>query len=1119
MSAHQSDRIREIKTFPSLVKYLRDELGWPVESTDFDELTFDYEPEELGIDAKTAARIQEIKQLRPLVTGQPWGIFFVKFEPKRLPVVVLRRILSQLVVKKRASSRKADQPAWHLNDLMFISNYGEGEQRQITFAQFAQQEDAADLPVLHVLGWDDADTVLHIDHVDKTLREYLSWPRDDSNVDSWRQTWSSAFVLRHKEVITTSKQLAIRLAELARRIRSRAKHVLAIETDRGQLRKLHKAFAEALIHDLTEDDFADMYAQTIAYGLLAARISRPAGLVADNIADVIPNTNPFLKELLETFLKIGGRRGGLDFDELGVNEVVETLRDANMEAVLRDFGDKNPQEDPVIHFYEGFAREYDPIDKVRRGEFYTPRPVVSFIVRSVDELLRKEFHLEDGLADTATWGDVVKSCKNFKIPLGVSPHEDFVQILDPATGTGTFLVEVIDLIHRTMTAKWKAMGYDGPKVTALWNEYVPQHLLRRLHAYELKMAPYAIAHLKIGLKLYETGYRFASDERARVYLTNTLEPPIEQTRLRVIIPALAHEAEAVNSVKRTRQFTVVIGNPPYSARSYNLTPEARALVEPYKYIEGKRLIEKGALQLEKNLNDDYVKFIRFAQVKTSGIPAVVGLITNHSFLENPTLRGMRWSLLKQFSLLRLLDLGGNVARKDKFRDENVFDISQGVAISIFASPPTNEHTSCRVARLKGTRSEKYVQLTSQVSFIEYASDASPVAPFYLFRAEDIERRREYSHGLSLTDLFPTNSTGVKTHRDEFCIDLDADHLRERIRDLVLRRLSDEEIRKRYQLLDTHGWNLIKCRKRMREDKNWESAFARILYRPFDVRFIYFSSNVIELPRMEVSRHFLKHKNIGLIFMRQVASDEPYSHFMVTRAPVDNRAFYSNRGTMSFAPLYLDDQSFEAGLFAGHKSERATANLNPECVKRIVSSFDSGCRIPENDLPEHILNYAYGVFHSQGYRVRYSEFLKIDFPRLPVTSDVELFNQLTRLGSELVTLHLMETPKLNNHITERIGRKSPEVEKVAFSDQTVWIDKSKTCGFVGVPEAVWNFHVGGYQVCEKWLKDRKGRKLTTDDIEHYQKIVVALSETIRIMAEIDKVIDQHGGWPGAFQRIG
>ena len=658
MPTDHRERLAGIRRFDQLVAYLRDDLGWPIDSDDFEELTFEYDPEEeLGIDARNAAKIQEIKRLRPLAPGQPWGIFFVKFQPKRLPVVALRRILGQVALKKRASNHRSERQAWAADDLLFVSNYGEGQERRIAFAHFSKPPDGHDLPTLKVLGWDNLDAPLHLDAVARELTEHLTWPADEDDPVAWRERWRAAFTLRHGEVITTSKQLSERLAVLACAIRDRAKTAVAIESKTGPLTKLMEAFQTALVHDLDEAGFADMYAQTIAYGLLSARITDPARRTADDFAAHM-RTNPFLRELLEAFLRVGGRRGraggpGIDFDELGVSEVVELLDDANMEAVIRDFGDRNPREDPVIHFYEHFLAAYDREQKVKRGVFYTPRPVVSYIVRSIDALLRTELGLADGLADTTTWGEMTKRHKNLKVPEDTSPTDAFVRILDPATGTGTFLVEVIDLIHKTMIEKWKAQSYGETKIQALWNEYVARDLLPRLHGYELLMAPYAIAHLKIGLKLYETGYRFESDERARVYLTNALEPPGEGQLTFGFLPALAHEAEAVNEVKRRRRFTVVMGNPPYLAeagrggdwiaalmRGREIHSDRRTL--SYFEVDGDSLNERNP----KWLNDLYVRFTRFSNwlLELSGA-GIHGFITNHSYIGNPTFRGMRWTLL------------------------------------------------------------------------------------------------------------------------------------------------------------------------------------------------------------------------------------------------------------------------------------------------------------------------------------------------------------------------------------------------------------------------------------------------------------------------------------------
>lgn len=1103
MPEYSRDQLRSIKTFPQLVKYLRDELEWPVETDSFEDLTFDYEPSELGIDTKTAAKIDSIKQLRPLVTGQPWGIFFVKFEPKRLPVVALRRILSQLVVKKRASALTSERAAWNLHDLLFISNYGEGEERQITFAQFSQDHTTADLPTLKVLGWDDSDTVLHIDHVHETLNERLHWPEDDSDLKKWREQWSAAFTIRHREVITTSKDLAIRLADLARGIRRRAGQVLAIETDRGHLRKLHKAFKEALIHDLSEGDFADMYAQTIAYGLLAARVSRPMGIIADNVADMVPITNPFLKEMLGTFLTVGGRKGKIDFDELGIQDVVELLNspDTHMEAILRDFGRQVRQEDPVIHFYELFLREYDSAMKVKRGVFYTPQPVVSYIVRSVHELLQTEFGLEDGLASTLTWGEMAKKFPSkgeggVKIPDGVSPDEPFVLILDPATGTATFIVEVIDVIHKTMVAKWKKAGKPDAQIQAAWNEYVPKHLLPRIYGYELMMAPYAIAHMKVGLKLFETGYRFGSEERVHIYLTNALEPPHGVSgQLELMAPSLAHEAKAVNAVKSKKRFTVIVGNPPYSGHSANVGEWITQLVDAYYYVDGKPLGEKNS----KWLQDDYVKFIRLGQhfIKQAGV-GILSYITNHGYIDNPTFRGMRQSLLHSFNAIKVLDLHGNTTKKERApdgdKDVNVFDIKQGVAIFAAQSLMCSDDKDAvvRHSDLFGSRESKYDALLKTTFSNVPLPPTHPASPFYLFVPQDLALRTEYDSFLPITSVMPVNVLGFQTHRDEIAVAIGEAQLKQQIAHFMGMQPKNDD---------------------------WASFCSRCSYRLFDLRMVYLSPNVCDRPRRELLTHVVHRNNLCLGVGRQgIAVQDPvWSLVSVSKYPVDANIF--RRGGINIFPLYLYEDHESLGLHKGRHLNFGQQFLNTLASVLALEQKSKG-GIPSGLAPEDILHYAYALFHSPIFRTRYAEFLKIDFPRLPLTSSLDLFQALGNLGGELVALHLMESEKLNKFITKYVGRTpSGEVEKITYSDETVWIDKAKSQGFRGVPEEVWNFHIGGYQVCYKWLKDRKGRSLSADDIQHYQKIVVSLHETIRIMAEIDKVIDQHGGWPGAFQGSG
>jgi hypothetical protein len=1111
MTNHR-DQLAAIRSFPSLVKYLRDEMGWPIGADSFEDLTFDYAPEELGIDPKNAAKIEEIKRLRPLASGQPWGIFFVKFEPKRLPVVALRRILSQVVLKKRATAKAAELAAWAADDLLFISNYGEGDARHISFAHFSMAEGGTDLPTLKVLGWDNLDTPLHLGDVADRLKRNLSWPSDEEDAKAWRQAWRGAFALQHREVITTSQALSVRLAELARAIRDRIGTALAIETENGPLSRLMKAFQGTLVHDLDAESFADMYAQTIAYGLLSSRIANPKSRTADDFAAHM-RTNPLLRELMQTFIQAGGRRGRtggreIDFDELGVSEVVGLLDQANMEAVLRDFGDRNPLEDPVIHFYELFLKEYDAKKRMQRGVFYTPRPVVSYIIRSVDELLRTEFGLTDGLADTTSWGEMANRHRGLKIPEGVSSDQDFIQILDPATGTGTFLVEVIDLIHKTLVTKWKAEGHGDKKIDALWNEYVPKHLLTRLHGYELLMAPYAIAHLKIGLKLHETGYSFASAERARVYLTNALEPAQDYSgRLEFVLPALAHEVQAVNAVKDKRRFTVTIGNPPYSSQSQNMTDWARGIVDFYFHDDSGRMEERGN---RNQLQDDYVKFFRFGQMilDASGI-GVLGFISNSSYTRGPWFRGMRYQLMRGFDRISILDLHGSQAHSldSKEGDQNVFEITTPVAIGLLSKNFRMGERGRIVTygELSGPRHCKYTQLAAApVVSLSPLAIAPGTVNQWRFVPHDSTNQDEWAGYVPIPDMFVNWGAGVLTNRNGLAIADSRSEVLRKARRFADLSIPDQEIESEFGFSSNYQWKTGKARQEFAKSPVVDLAES-YTFRPLDFQFIYWHKNIVYNMRgnkMEVFRDTTP--PIALMFSRNT-KHAIYTNIYVTRHIADRHCLEE----ANVAPLYTpeDDRS----LFARSITTRR-CNLSESFLDILAKRL---CVPRVELLPEEVFHFAYAVFHSPAYRSRYAEFLKIDFPRLPLTGKVELFRALARLGGELAALHLLESPKLTQPITELIGGRTPEVEKISWTKNTVWLDKAQISGFRGVREEVWNFHIGGYQVCEKWLKDRKGRTLSTDDIAHYQRIVVAISETIRLMGEIDAVIDAHGGWPGAF----
>ncbi|MEI6875126.1 MAG: type ISP restriction/modification enzyme, partial [Spirochaetota bacterium] len=811
-------------------------------------------------------------------------------------------------------------------------------------------------------------------------------------------------------------------------------------------------------------------------------------------------TNPFLRDLMETFVKVGGNmgRGGaaIDFDELGVGEVVELLDspDTHMDAVLADFGDRNPQEDPVIHFYEHFLAAYDKKQKVSRGVFYTPRPVVSYIVRSVDELLRSEFGLADGLADTSTWGEMLKRNKDLRIPEGVSTEQGFVQILDPATGTGTFLVEVIDTIHKTLLAKWK--GKSAKDIDRLWNEYVPSQLLPRLHGYELLMAPYAIAHLKVGLKLHETGYRFESEERARIYLTNALEPAtdLKQGRLEAMLPALAHEAEAVNEVKRKRRFTVVVGNPPYSAISSNLTPENRRIVDEYRSVHGVPIKERSMLQFEKNIQDDYIKFFAISQRQvTKASAGIVSLVTNHSFLDGPTLRGMRSSLMDCFDSLDFFDLHGNVNKKENRYniDENVFEIQQGVAISFLRKSISDMAKAFCLGQFSGSRQMKYDALATSTLQTTARTRCDPQPESYLFLAFDSPTSDEYSMFVPLERVLVKNLMGTKTGFNELLIDFDRDALIEKIGSFGDQNVQEAELSAKYDIKSGHSALVLERRLGLTKG-DWAKYAKPFQAFPFDYRWAFLRKEFLQGHRFGVMEN-LKRGRPGLVAMRQ--TKEMFGVFVV--GGFCGHKLLGSYDTNNVFPVF--DLSLEGQTFIDWRVFRNSSIL------LTISIEDSTL----------LFRYIYSIFQSPTYRSRYAEFLKIEFPRLPLPGSLPLFRELAALGEELVAVHLLESPTVEDFITEYTGQRAPEVEKVSWSDETVWIDKAQSIGFKGVREEVWNFHIGGYQVCEKWLKDRKGRKLLAEDVRHYQRVVVALKETIRLMAEIDVVIERHGGWPGAF----
>ena len=686
--------IREIKDLDSMLCYFGENLNWSIDTDDFEVSDYTYEvySDDLGIKEEEFAKISSLYQMRPLTDNMPFGVFAVTFESKRLEVAALKKILSRLITKKKDNP---DYPTWNLHDLIFLCFWGEDSNSYIGVACFDDNDKKLPQLKIEYIQPSNEDNS-QIDLFESKIA-HLAMPGDTADIENWRKEWGKAFSAVYHQQITDSQNLAKALAGMAQHTRDTIIETYNVETGLGYVHLLYQKFKESLVHDLDVTQFADMYAQTIAYGLFSAKcMDNSDEFNWQNAIEKIPNTNPFLKTLIRSCFERDINNKSF-FDELELAEIIKLLDNTNIKNILDNFNRRTGggREDTVIYFYEDFLSAYEHETKKRRGVYYTPWPVVKFMVRAVDDILRTEFGFADGLADTAMQTIIYKRESKKKNSQGMITQVDdsmevpAIQILDPATGTGTFLREVILNIHDTFVEKHK--GKSDEEIKKLWNEYVPEHLLKRINGFELMMAPYAVAHMKLAMVLKETGYEFESTQRLNVLLTNSLEPSAskasfmetEGQQLSMFEDPLAAEAYNADMTKNNPGINVIIGNPPYSGISSNNNEYITKLIDDYKYIEGEYFNEK-----KHWLNDDYVKFIRYAEeVISKNGNGVLAFINNNGFLGNPTFRCMRYHLLKNFNSIYIINLHGDSNKHetcpDGSKDENVFDIKQGVSINIF----------------------------------------------------------------------------------------------------------------------------------------------------------------------------------------------------------------------------------------------------------------------------------------------------------------------------------------------------------------------------------------------------------------------------------------------------
>ena len=952
----------------------------------------------------------------------------------------------------------------------------------------------------------------------------------------------SAFFSESPEPVSSPEELARRMARLTHMIRDVVREAFANKQASSNVSDLYKATQQTLVDDLSLDDFADMFAQTLAYGLFAARVNTDANTFHwSTAAGAIPSANPFLRRVFDL-------TAGLDAKTepfIGfVGDLSQLLANSDMESVLSDFGKRGAREDPIMHFYETFLAAYDPQLRERRGVYYTPEPVISYIVRSVDYLLRERFGCPDGLANyQMAEYETLQNVDGEQKPVTKQSHR--VLVLDPACGTGSFLYGVIDHIRE----QFRSGGNAG-----MWDGYVREHLLPRIFGFELMMAPYAMAHLKLGMQLaaqdmpeeHRTNwaYDFGNDERLGIYLTNSLENAEHQAvglfgPMRVI----TEEANAAAEIKRELPIMVVLGNPPYSGHSSNASRRngkltwIGELIEDYKTVDDKPLGERNP----KWLQDDYVKFIRFGQwrIQQSG-SGVLAFITNHSYLDNPTFRGMRQQLMDTFSDIYLLDLHGNALKKetapDGSTDQNVFDIRQGVAIAVFVKEPgKNGQARVHHADLYGEREAKYETLSETDISITAWERLQPKSPSYLFKPWDYELSDEYESWHKITDVMPVNSAGIVTARDGLTIRCTQDEMMDVVWDFA--SLPTEIARGKYNLgNDVRDWKVSLAQNDLNNTGIITSRIQPILYRPFDTRYTYYTGNsrgFICMPRQEVMRNMLTGNNVGLVTTRQTR--DLWSS-LATLSIIGHKSLAAY-DINSLFPLYIYPP--EQGLEASCKRE---PNLSPEFTADMARRLDLHF-IPdgEGDLdetfgPEDVFHYIYAVFHSPTYRERYDQFLRADFARVPLTDDIELFRALVGLGSELTAVHLLKSDSLStaqfgfpirgDNVVEKAHPKyyapgeKPLGETAPIERGRVYISKNNRRSgkrgqyFDGVAPEVWESRIGGYQPMDKWLKDRKGRTLTFDDRDNYRKIAAALQATIHLASEIDEAVTAAGMFAAA-----
>ncbi|MBS1848156.1 MAG: N-6 DNA methylase [Actinobacteria bacterium] len=1103
-------KLREIRTFAQLCAYLAGELGWPLDEAqlvneDLEDITFDWEADELGIPADQVKRIARIRQLRPLTASQPWGIFFVDLTGERLLVTPLRRLLQALVTKKRGAHGPS-RPTWERDDLLFVVTTQASDGVEMHLLAFFDSETST--PEIRSLPWQPARAPdRYLRRVATELLPRLAWPDTEAKADpeAWRASWRDAFKLRPGEVIRSADRLADRMAATAVDLRAQIGVALDEEDGEGPFSDLLEDVRTQLVAGVDGDRFADMCAQTLVYGVLSARVTDPDGFGVSPVLTAVPLANPFLTAFFE---QVHDEALALDLEGSGLEQLVADLRTSNVEAILDQFGSTAKGGDPVIHFYEEFLKRYDSKLRADAGAFYTPQPVVAFMVRTVDQILRERFGLGLGVADPSTWAEVCAHL-GIEVPAGIDPEKPFVSMIDPATGTGTFLVEWLRQARRSFTAA-------RPKGN--WPEHLRAHVLLAMHAFELMLGPFAIAHLKVALALDDDGLDLVEPN---IRLTDTLEHPSNESQFATMLDPVAAEGERASELKTDERFTVVIGNPPYDREQRaagqmgkrkggvvrygvpGVSPLLDAVTEPMKVA--------GLGVHTKNLYNDYVYFWRWATWQATQLPegpGVVAFITAASYLDGISMSGLREHLRDVFDELWIVDLGGE--GRGALVEENVFDIRTPVAIcfGIRAGRRATDGCDARYLRIVGTRQAKFDAL-STLRFDPSEAEAIDGAPMGRLTPQ---LNDGYSSWPTVTDLLPWRHSGSETKRN-WVISASQRVLKHRWSELVsaiprergtlLKETRDRQASSTPAPL-LGGQGHLTALSRLDRDAEPE-GYRRYAFRSFDRQWVIADHRVADYPRPVLWRN---QSDRQLFLLSLTSSKLGSGPSLMSAAYVPDRNVFNNRGTAVLA-LYRDSAS-------------KVPNVTDGLLDALSDALGGGISA------EDLVAYLYGLCGTAAFSEHFADELAegAGAVHVPITSDVRLFNRVVELGRDLLWWHTWGerfapagSKALPPGPAVETGpiRGYPETCSYDAETETLTVG---TGTFGPVPEAVWNFDVSGLKPLQSWLgyrmAKRKGKKSSPlDDIrpsrwtftDELLQLIAILDHTVQVTPTAAALVDE------------